>query len=128
MSKRAPQLYGITVNEIARVCKVDLATARRWKRGATCPPATALMILERDLGCFDASWAGWRIRGEELIPPAAWPVRRDDALSVPLMHAQIQALRAELAETKKALQEALGRPQGEDQPEPHTWTIVMKAG
>jgi transcriptional regulator with XRE-family HTH domain len=45
--------YGIPVEEIARRCKVDLTTARRWKRGVRRPPVTALMILAEDLGCFD---------------------------------------------------------------------------
>ena len=45
--------YSIPAEEIARRCRVDVATARRWKRGARRAPATSLMILAEDLGCFD---------------------------------------------------------------------------
>lgn len=45
---RAPELYGIPEEEIARICGVHVRTARRWKQGIRKPPATALMILARD--------------------------------------------------------------------------------
>jgi hypothetical protein len=93
-------LYGISVSELARICHVDLATARRWKRGATCPPKTALLILARDLGCFSEFWRGWTVNGEDLVSPDGWCVNRNDALIVPLMHSQISALRAEIRALK----------------------------
>lgn len=128
MDKPHPALSGWSISELARICRVNSKTASRWKAGQTVPPQTALMIISGDLGCFSGAWAGWRIRGEELIPPGAWPVRRDDALSVPLMHAQIQSLRAELEAARKALkalEAAQTRPAGEDQPTPDTWVIKL---
>jgi len=116
-------LYRWNVNEIASLCRVSLKTARRWKSGQTVPPETAIMILDGDLSMFDPSWAGWRIRGEEIIPPAAWPVRREDALAVPLMHRQIAALRHDIARLKVELEEA--RSGRSEQPHPDTWTIKL---
>jgi hypothetical protein len=112
MGHPTPELYGIPVKELARICKVDLSTARRWKRGAICPPKTALMILARDLGCFAAQWRGWTVNGEDLVAPSGWCVNRNDALIVPLMHGQISALRAKVVSLEAA------RDDIENQPEP----------
>ena len=112
MGRPHESLYGIPVKELARICQVDLSTARRWKRGAICPPKTALMILARDLGCFAAEWRGWTVNGEDLVAPSGWCVNRNDALIVPLMHGQIAALRAEVSKLRT---EANGL---EEQPEP----------
>lgn len=61
------ECYGTTAEEIARRCRVDVATARRWKRGATRMPKTSAMILAGDLGCFDPAWCGWTLRAGKLI-------------------------------------------------------------
>lgn len=81
---------------------MDLSTARKWKRGARVPPASALLLLARDLGCFASQWAGWTVNGEDLVSPEGWTVNRNDALIVPLMHAQISALRSEISNLKDA--------------------------
>ena len=81
--------YGIPAEEIARRCRVDIATARRWKRGARRAPATSLMILAEDLGCFDPAWNGWRIRGAQLVSPEGWAASPGEILALPLMRAQI---------------------------------------
>lgn len=101
MSRPPAALFGISASELSRICQVDLATARRWKRGATCPPKTALMIIARDLGCFATEWRNWTIRGEDLVSPDGWCVNRNDALIVPLMHGQIAALRAQICQLKE---------------------------
>jgi hypothetical protein len=119
-------LFGISVSEIASICQVDLATARRWKRGATCPPAAALMLLSRDLGYLDPDWRGWRIQGGLIISPDQWTVSRNDALSVPLLHGQIAALRHDLARAREQLEELKRTPQADDQPLPSTWVISLK--
>jgi transcriptional regulator with XRE-family HTH domain len=124
MAKPPPELYRWSVNEISALCGVSLKTAQRWKAGHTVPPASALALLEGDLGVFDPGWAGWRIKGPELIPPFdAWPIRRDDALAVPLMHRQIAALRARITELEHALDEA--RSGRSEQPEPGSWIIKL---
>jgi hypothetical protein len=98
MLLRAPELYGVPVKELARICRVSLKTAARWKNGQTVPPQTSLMILRRDLGCFSEFWRGWTVNGEDLVSPEGWCVNRNDALIVPLMHSQIAALRAKVRE------------------------------
>jgi hypothetical protein len=89
---------------------VDLSTARRWKRGAICPPKTALMILARDLGCFSAEWRGWTINGPDLVSPDGWCVNRNDALIVPLMQGQISALRAQIRDLQDAAEGLTDQP------------------
>lgn len=121
--RRVPaELYGISVSVLAAVCHVDLATARRWKRGATCPPKTALMILARDLGCFSSEWRGWTVNGEDLVSPEGWCVNRNDALIVPLLQGQIAALRAKVAELE-ATSETL-----EEQPAPGEIPTIQSTG
>jgi transcriptional regulator with XRE-family HTH domain len=104
--------YGIPAEEIARRCDVDIATARRWKRGASRPPQTALMILGEDLGCFDPAWKGWRIRDGQLISSEGWAVSPGDVLALPLMRAQIISYQRDQRIAKAEL-DAL-----EEQPEP----------
>src|ERR1700760_4887579 len=106
MKRQLPELYGIGINEIADRCKVSIRTARRWKQGTMCPPESALMILRRDLGAFSEHWKGWTIRDKEITAPWGWTIARDHALTVPLMHGQISALRQELANLKKQLADA----------------------
>ena len=100
MGKAHSVLYGLPVKRIASICHVDLSTARRWKRGAICPPFSSLALLQGDLGAFGEYWRGWRVRGEEIVSPDGWCIRRDDALSVPLLIGQIGALQQELSKLK----------------------------
>lgn len=96
-----PAAYGIRSEVIAELCKVDVATARRWKSGASTMPYTAAVLVSGDLGAFSAHWQGWRIQGDAIISPDGWQIRRDDALTVPLMLGQINALRAEVAKYRE---------------------------
>jgi DNA-binding transcriptional regulator YiaG len=104
----ARELYGINVKEIAAVCKVTERTARRWKDGARSPPESALMVLRRDLRCFSDYWRGWTINGEDIVSPEGWCIDRNQAMTVPLMHGQISALREKIAGLEKALAAAGG--------------------
>lgn len=88
------ELYGIPSETIARICKVDITTARRWKRGKTQMPETARMILAGDLGCFDPAFRGWSIRDGKLVSPEGWEATAGDILTIPLMRAQISAYQA----------------------------------
>lgn len=89
-------LYGITIKEIARICHVDLTTARRWKRGARCPPKMALLLILGDLGCFDSEWRGWRVHKGHLISPEGWEISAGEVLAVPIMRQQIAVYQGEL--------------------------------
>lgn len=104
--------YGIPADEIARRCCVDVATARRWKRGATRPSQAAVMILLDDLGSFDPAWKGWRIRNGALVSPEGWAVTQNDVLALPLMRAQLAGYQRD-ERIAKAQLEAL-----EEQPQP----------
>lgn len=99
--KPAGAAYGIRAEIIAELCQVDIATARRWKSGASRMPHAAAALVSGDLGAFSPYWKGWRIQGDAIISPDGWQIRRDDALTVPLMLGQINALRAELAKSRE---------------------------
>lgn len=112
-----------SAKEIARICGVSLKTARRWKKGTICPPRTALMILSGDLGYLSPEWRGWRIRGNEITSPYGWTISRGDALTVPLMHGQLSALRIDLANARARIEQLEGV---ENQPLPDSWVISVK--
>lgn len=118
-------LYGIPVKEIARICEVDLTTARRWKRGARCPPSSALMLLSRDLGYLDPRWAGWTIRSGDIVSPEGWRASPGDVLSIQLTQAQLSAYRTENRSLKAALDDAEAAT-FEEQPMPHQWEIALE--
>jgi|SRR5581483_10448847 len=86
--------YGIPAAVIAQLCRVDIATARRWKRGATRMPKTSEMILTGDLGYFDPAFRRWRVLGGKLISPEGWEAGPGDILSIPLLRAQVSAYQA----------------------------------
>ena len=90
----APELYGIPAETIALLCKVNVRTARRWKKGERRMPATARMILAGDLGAFDPAWRGWSFRDGKLISPDGWEASPGDVMSISLMRAQISAYQA----------------------------------
>jgi hypothetical protein len=104
--------YGIKAELIAELCGVSLATARRWKAGTSRVPRLTAAALEMGLVHFIRDWPGWRFEGQEIVSPDGWRIRRDDALSVPLMHGQISALRQRIREL-----EALT----DEQPVPGAW-------
>jgi len=114
-------LYGINVNDIARICKVDVTTARRWKRGAKCPPQTALMILARDLGCLHPNWEGWTInRRGELCSPENWIATPGAVLAMQFTQSQLATYRSENRALKAALA-AQDAQEYEEQPLPDQW-------
>lgn len=101
---------------VERLREVSPKTALRWKRGQNVPPASARMILHRDLGCFDPAWRGWRVshRGE-LVSPNHDVFSPGDVLASVLLYAQLSAYRAELA---KARAEIAAGPHLDEQPLP----------
>src|SRR5579872_5049353 len=109
--------------DLAALCGVDISTARRWRRRATCLPKSALIILTGDLGYLSPEWRGWRIRGSEIISPDGWTINRNDALIVPLMHGQIAALRADLRQARARIEELEAGPRLDEQPLPDQWSV-----
>lgn len=124
MAKIIPGLYGLSAKHIAAVCHVDLATARRWKRGTTCPPPAALMVLRGDLGCFDPAWAGWTVRGEMIHSPEGWQATMADIRSLPLLRSAVTAYRVENRQLKEALAEV---EFVDEQPLPHEISLEILA-
>jgi hypothetical protein len=115
MRARPPQLIGINVSELARICRVSLKTAGRWKDGTTCPPKTALLLLAADLGCFDATWKGWTLHHGNLVSPEGWEITKGDVISSPLLRQQLAAFKTELRRLKEQA-EAM-----QEQPLPADW-------
>ena len=115
MAHPSSPFYGITIKEIARICHVDLTTARRWKRGARCPPKMALLLICGDLKCFDPEWRGWRARGGKLISPEGWEITVGDVLALPLMRQQLAAYQTELRLIKERVLLM------QEQPTPEAW-------
>lgn len=121
MKKPHTVLYGIPINEIARICRVSLKTAARWKDGTICPSYCAIQMLARDLSCFAPEWRGWTIKGEELLSPEGWSITRNDVLAAPLLRAQVAMYQIENRELR-----GLAELFDEDQPLPSEMTFEMK--
>ena len=99
---------------LAELFGVHITTARRLVREQNAPLAV-VMILSRDLGVFSADWAGWKLRGAQLISPEGFEATRNDVLSLPFMRMQIATYRAE----NRKLQE----PHVDEQPLPEQWDL-----
>lgn len=124
MAQRPPELYGIPINEIARICHVSVKTAARWKSGTTCPPQSAILLLLADLGCFDPEWRGWTVKGGVLYSPEGWEITVNDVLATPLMRQQLAAYKAELRQIQERLDRMAEQPTPESWPE---WVFNMRA-
>lgn len=109
---------GFPISEIARICRVSLKTARRWKAGSTCPPAYAILILRGDLGALDTAWAGWLVRRGKLLSPEGYEAIPGDVRALPFMRMQIQTYQLEFRR--------MTDPQMEDQPLPESWSPELK--
>lgn len=117
---RPPEILSLyRIKEIATLCAVTVKTARNWKQGKVFPPATAIMVLNRDLGCFNPAWAGWHIslRGE-LCSPENWACSKGDVLSIQFLQAQLSAWRNEAQKLREQIEGGY-----EDQPLPENWSI-----
>lgn len=110
-------LYRLEVKDLARICEVDITTARRWMRGAQRPPQWALCLLIGDLSFFDPKWKGWRLIRGDLVSPENWVITLGDVLAQRLVAAQISAYQIENRHLKEELAE-LRRGGYEDQPMP----------
>lgn len=127
MKPRPPELLGIPISEIARICHVSLKTAGRWKAGTVCPPQSAMLLLRSDLGIFDPAWAGWKIRNGILTSPEGWEISVNDVLATPLVRHQLAAYRSE----NRMLKYELDRAQGahlDEQPLPDSWDVEITYG
>jgi hypothetical protein len=124
MTRADNPLYGITIKEIARICHVDLSTARRWKRGARCAPKSALLLILGDIGAFDPDWRGWIARKGKLVSPEGWEISVHEVLAVPLMRQQLAAYQAELRRVREQVLLMQEQPLPEAWPE---WVFEARA-
>lgn len=124
MSDLRDILKSLTAQQISERCQVDLATARRWRRQATCPPKTAQMILTGDLGIIDPAWAGWVLRRGLLCSPENWTATPGDVRAMQLKEAQVSALRRETLELRAKMQ-AMEVESFEEQPLPDSWNVQI---
>lgn len=120
-------LLGLSIKRIVDVCGVDVTTARRWKRGAICPPQSALAVLTGDLGFLDPAWRGWNLIRGHLVSPEGWEVSMNDVLATQLKDAQIRAYQGEVRKLRYQLEEA-ERGGYEDQPTPADWDVQIVNG
>jgi hypothetical protein len=120
-------LSGFPAKEIARICDVDLTTARRWKRGAICPPQSALMMICGDLGFVDPAWRGWVLRRGHLISPEGWEISMHAVLATQLQQAQIAAYQSENRALKAQIAH-MDMTSLDEQPTPDSWDVQILTG
>lgn len=129
MSGSTFSLSALSAKDIARICRVDLTTARRWLRGAHCPPPEALILLELvytgDLGFLDPAWAGWVLRRGLLCSPENWIATPGAVRAMQLKEAQVRTLTQELMELRVELAALQGKaPWLDEQPTPEQWELA----
>lgn len=104
------------------MCEVDITTARRWKRGAVCPPPGAVARFKGDMGFLDPVWSGWILKNGNLISPESWEMTMGDVMASRLHEAQLAAWRHEVTKVKAELANALVN-RLEEQPLADDWAI-----
>lgn len=118
----------ISIKQIVEICGVDVTTARRWKRGAICPPQHVVNYLHAkytgDLGFIDPAWRGWVLRDGHLISPEDWQMSMSDVLASRLHEAQLAAWRHEVAKMRIELA-AAQMAQMDEQPAPDEWDLSI---
>ena len=121
----------LPIKQIAEICGVDITTARRWKRGAICPPQHVLDYLHAkatgNLGFIDPAWRGWVLRNGHLVSPEGWEMSMSDVLASRLHEAQLAAWRLEVAKMRAELAAAQVK-QLDEQPRPEDWDLEILAG
>lgn len=124
MRKPHSSLYGLSIKDIARICRVSEKTASRWKSGQIVPPFSAVALLTADLGTFDPAWEGWRLWRGKLITPENIEETPGSVRAIPFMQAQISTYQSE----NRYLKRALSDMEFQDQPLPGDWEIEIATG
>lgn len=75
----------------------------------------ALLLIQRDLVCFDPAWSGWHLRDGFLISPEGWQVGTGEVLAIRILRQQLAVYEVEL---KRLQGEALSI---QEQPLPEAW-------
>lgn len=96
--------YGYSAEFLARVCGVDISTARRWKRRGSMPGRYRHLIEladGADLGALSVAWRGWRLCGDELVNPEGQRFLVDQVRALELKSQLIGELEHRLARARK---------------------------
>lgn len=117
-------LYGRSAEVIAEKCRVDVSTARRWKKGSSAIPYSANALMEGDLGALDRAWVGWRIIDGKLISPEQLVATPGEVRAIPFKDILIGSLREDARQLKEALEKEKGLAIT-NQPEPEEWGAVV---
>jgi hypothetical protein len=72
-------------SDVAAICHVSIATAKRWLSGKTRIPHYARLLLTGDLGAINPDWKGWRLEKHTIISPKGWVISRSDVESAPAL-------------------------------------------
>lgn len=121
MGKPHSILYGISISEIARICRVSLKTAHRWKAGQYVPGYCELAMLSGDLGYWDKAWEGWVLRDGCLISPEGISSTPGEVRGIPFMNSALAAYQSEFRRIREET-DAL-----EEQPGPADWEVQITA-
>lgn len=121
MAKPHSVLFGLSDKYIARICRVSLKTAQRWKKGQSVPGYCEIAMLTRDLGSWDADWSGWAIRNGQLISPEGLTATPGEVRGIPYMTSVVATYQAEFRRMREEA-DAL-----EEQPLPGDWHIELTA-
>lgn len=100
-------LYGISPLLLAETFSMDEQQASRWKADLRRSPDRARrvqLLVERDLGAFDARWHGFRVVGDRLYTPEGFPVGAAEVRAVPFFHAQLAAERGRVRAAERRLE------------------------
>jgi hypothetical protein len=75
----------------------------------------AILLIQRDLVCFDPQWSGWHLRDGFLISPEGWKVGTGEVLAIRILRQQLAGYETEL---KRLREEEVLR---QNQPLPSEW-------
>lgn len=121
----------IPVKHLVAICRIDITTARRWRRGSNLPPPYVLDFVNAklfgDLSFLDPAWRHWRLKDGHLISPEDWQISMSDVLASRLHEAQLAAWRLEVRKLREELAGA-EFSRLEEQPTPDSWDVKIING
>jgi hypothetical protein len=77
----------------------------------------AILLIQRDLVCFDTEWSGWHLRDGFLISPEGWQVGAGEVLAIRVLRQQLAAYETELKRLQGAAVSIHEQPLPDEWPE-----------
>ncbi len=97
--KPLPALWGrIRAEELALLTGAHLPTARRWKRAVRLPRWLSVLVRSVAEGWLDdlsPEFAGWCVRGGQLISPEGWQFSPGEIRALPFLRQQLALARVD---------------------------------